>query len=70
MGCGSSIIIPQGQRYAVWKQNGRMVQVEGPERLFLWRDRAEKLTKYTADPHEYLVVRFQDGRKKHLKGYK
>jgi len=60
--------IPQGQRAAIWDRTGRMRLIDGPRRLFLIDDRVEPLARYAAAPHQYLIVRFKDGQKEHLRG--
>ena len=60
--------IKQGERVAVWNPKGEIRFVDGPQRLILIRDRIEPLMRYSAETHQYLAVRFLDGRTQHLRG--
>jgi hypothetical protein len=61
-------IVRRGERVAVWNANGDVRFVDGPKRLLLFREWAEPLTRYRAEPHEYLSVRFKDGRTENIRG--
>jgi hypothetical protein len=60
--------VRQGGRVAVWSPNGKVQFVHGPRRLLLWRARLEPLRRFSAEAHQYLAVRFADGRVEHLRG--
>ncbi|MFN8576201.1 MAG: hypothetical protein U0354_05040 [Candidatus Sericytochromatia bacterium] len=60
--------IRKGERYAVWSSNGEIQIIDGPKRLFLFNQEIEKLKLYTAEPDEYLIINYIDGRREHLKG--
>ncbi len=60
--------IRRGDRVALWSQNGDVRFVDGPKRLFLFRERLESLQRYRAEPHQYLVVQKVDGRTEHVRG--
>jgi hypothetical protein len=60
--------IRHGERVAVWNARGEIRFVAGPKRLFLFRERVERLQRYSAESHQYLAVRFLDGRVEHLRG--
>jgi hypothetical protein len=60
--------IRRGERIAVWNAKGDVRFVDGPRRLILFREWAEPLTRYRAEPHEYLSVRFKDGRTENVRG--
>ncbi len=60
--------IREGQRVAVWNPRGEVRLVDGPHRLLLWNQRVEPLERYSAASHQYLAVRFLDGRLEHLRG--
>jgi len=60
--------IRRGERVAVWHTEGDVRFVDGPQRLFLFRERVELLTRHWARSHEYLAVQFIDGRTQHLRG--
>jgi hypothetical protein len=60
--------VRQGKRVAVWSPSGEVRFVHGPRRLFLWRQRVEPLQHFSAEAHQYLAVRFLDGRVEHVRG--
>lgn len=60
--------IRRGERIAVWNMQGDVRFVDGPQRLLLLFERPERLRRYSAEPHEYLVVRYKDGRVQHVRG--
>ena len=60
--------IPQGERAAIWKLNGAVRYTEGPKRIFLLRERAERLKRFAAEPHQFLIVRHKNGTTEHLAG--
>jgi hypothetical protein len=60
--------IRRGERVAIWNPRGEIRIVDGPTRLLLFRDRVERLRRFSAESHQYLAVRFLDGRVKHLRG--
>src|SRR5262245_1175697 len=60
--------IRRGERVAVWSPRGEVRFVDGPRQLLLFRDRVERLRRYSAEAHQYLAVRFLDGRVEHLRG--
>ncbi len=60
--------IRQGQRVAVWDDRGHLELVDGPRRLWLWGRTVEDVTRYAAGNHQYLVVRYNDGRVEHMRG--
>lgn len=60
--------IRRGERVAVWNQTGEVRYVDGPRWLLLFGSRIETLRRYSAESHQYLVVRRADGRTEHLRG--
>jgi hypothetical protein len=60
--------IRQGQRVAVWNHKGEVRFVHGPRRILLLRERIDPLARFSAEAHQYLAVRFLDGRVEHLRG--
>jgi hypothetical protein len=60
--------IRRGERVAVWNPAGEVRFVDGPRRLLLFYDRVERLRRSSAEAHQYLAVRFLDGRVEHLRG--
>ena len=61
-------VVPQGKRVAVWNEAGQVRLVDGPGRLFLFRERIEVLRHHRASTGEYLAVRYKDGSARHLNG--
>jgi hypothetical protein len=60
--------IPQGERAAVWSLNGAVRYTDGPRRMFLFQERAERLSRYSAEPGQFLIVRRKDGTTEHFSG--
>lgn len=60
--------VAQGQRVAIWSPTGERTLVDGPRRLFLFRERVVPLKAHVADPMQYLVVQHADGRTVHHAG--
>src|SRR5215472_1774148 len=60
--------IRRGERVALWGPWGEVRFVDGPKLLFLFRERVEYLRNFSAEAHQYLAVRFVDGRVEHLRG--
>ncbi len=60
--------IPAGERFALWNHRGEVRLVDGPHRLWLWRQELRPLARHTAREGEYLIVTHRDGRIEHLPG--
>lgn len=60
--------IRQGIRVAVWNTAGEVRFVDGPRRLWLFRETIDPVARFSAKADEYLVVRFRDGTARHLRG--
>lgn len=60
--------VPQGERAAVWRVDGAVRYTDGPKRLFLFRERPERLKRFSAEPDQFLIVRRKDGITEHLPG--
>ncbi len=60
--------IRQGQRVAVWDVRGRVRFIDGPKRLWLFREAVESLRRYSAEAGEYLVIQHLDGSARHAVG--
>jgi hypothetical protein len=60
--------INEGERAIVWDSTGKMEFVQGPQRQFLFGSTVQLLNLYTADPTEYIVVNYKDGKKEYLYG--
>lgn len=62
------ITVRQGDRIALWNATGEVRFVDGPRRLFVFRERVETLRRYRAEAHQYLEVKYLDGRAEHKRG--
>lgn len=62
------VTIRSGHRVAVWNERGQVRYVDGPRRLFLWRETVAPLKLHSARPEEYLVIRHVNGRVEHIGG--
>lgn len=60
--------IRHGQRVALWDYRGRIKYVDGPKRMFLFRQTVQTLPRFSAEADESLVVRFKDGHAEHRRG--
>lgn len=60
--------IRQGNRVAIWNKSGRVRYVDGPKRLWLFRETIEHLGRFSAEADAYLVVRYRSGVARHLRG--
>jgi len=65
---GNRITVQVGQRVALYDNEGNIEIVEGPARISVYNRRATWLRKFTAEAEDYLVVRYLDGRKEHIRG--
>jgi len=67
--CGSTEVIREGQRIAIWDKNGRCRMIDGPCRLKIGRQEiTQYLTCYTCSETQYLTVTFLDGHKQRVRG--
>ena len=60
--------VRQGQRVAVWNKKGQVRLVDGPRRMFLFRETVESLPLFSAEASQYLAIRFRDGHCEHIRG--
>ncbi len=56
------------QRIAIWNRAGQARVVDGPRRVFLFRESFEPLPRHTANAHHYLAVQTTGGDIRHLPG--
>ncbi|XP_067948404.1 uncharacterized protein [Watersipora subatra] len=61
-------IVNSGEKAIVYNLEGQARLVDGPQRIFLWREKIEMLKRFTASQSEYLIVKFRDGRVEHFNG--
>nr|XP_022338585.1 uncharacterized protein LOC111134076 isoform X2 [Crassostrea virginica] len=62
------ITLDVGEQALVFNHEGFARIENGPQRMFLWRERYEVLKRSAANQNSYLVVQFTDGRVEHKKG--
>jgi hypothetical protein len=60
--------IKDGEAAAVWNNRGVHTQIIGPRRLQLFFSTIRFLTRHKAEAHQYLVVKYRDGRVEHIRG--
>ncbi|MEM6886263.1 MAG: hypothetical protein AAF571_14660, partial [Verrucomicrobiota bacterium] len=60
--------IPEGQRTLIWNIRGEARYVDGPQRLFLFREKTQPLIRHAAEPHQYLEVKRRDGEAENIAG--
>ncbi len=60
--------IRQGERVAVWNLGGQVRYIDGPKRLWLFRESVDPLRRFSAEAGEYLVITHRDGSAQHLGG--
>lgn len=60
--------VPQGERVMVLRTNGHVTYVDGPTRLAVLTAKAVPLRRYSAEPHQFLVIRKKDGTTEHIPG--
>jgi hypothetical protein len=60
--------IKAGEWAAVWDRRGAVRIVPGPKRVLTFGRKIDLLPCHAAGPHQYLAVRFRDGRVQHLSG--
>jgi len=60
--------IAQGERVLIWDRSGRARFVDGPTRLTFLGETVQPLERYAADPEQFLIVEYKDGRKDHRRG--
>ncbi|MBC7474552.1 MAG: hypothetical protein H7263_09700 [Candidatus Sericytochromatia bacterium] len=60
--------IRTGEKAAIWYSNGKIKIVEGPQRIFLTNQKLQILQSFTAEPDEYLIIKYKNGKRQHLRG--
>jgi hypothetical protein len=60
--------IRKGERAAIWYINGKVKMVDGPKMLLLYNQKIDMLKLFTAEPDEYISIKYKDGRKQNLRG--
>ena len=62
------ITIREGERVAVWKQNGTRKVLDGPKLLFKGFNQTKPMNLITAEPDEYLQIKYLTGETVHKRG--
>lgn len=60
--------VKQGECCGIWRLSGKYAVVEGPKRQWLFMSRVQFMDRHIADSHQYLEVRYRDGKKEHRRG--
>ncbi len=60
--------IPEGHRVLVYDKNGKGDIIEGPQRISTRGRKIEPMVHHIAFPGEFLVIKFRDGKQKHIAG--
>lgn len=60
--------IRKGERASIWYVSGKVKIVDGPKMLLLYNQKVDMLKLFTAEPDEYISIKFRDGQKQNLKG--
>ncbi|KAK6195405.1 hypothetical protein SNE40_000843 [Patella caerulea] len=61
-------ILEVGEQALVYNHGGEARIECGPKRLFLWREKFNRLTRFSADQNQYLVIIYKDGNVDHFQG--
>jgi hypothetical protein len=60
--------IRKGERAAIWYIDGRVRIVDGPKMILMVNQKVERLRLFTAEPDEYISIKYKDGQKQNLRG--
>ena len=60
--------VPQGERVMVLHNNGRVDYIDGPAQFPVFTAKVVALRRYSAEPHQFLIVRKKDGTTEHIPG--
>jgi len=60
--------IKDGEAAVIWKRNGIAIEEIGPKRVSLFFSTIRFLSRYKAEPHQYLSVKHRSGKKEHIPG--
>jgi hypothetical protein len=61
-------VVDEGQRVLTRRPDGTMQIIEGPKRVWRGRNSFEPMKHHVAHPDKFLIVRYRDGRQKHIAG--
>ncbi|KAK3777728.1 hypothetical protein RRG08_021838 [Elysia crispata] len=57
-----------GEKALVYDKDGSARIEEGPQRLFLFREKYKRMACYSASQKEYLEIKYKDGKTEHIRG--
>ncbi|RUS72351.1 hypothetical protein EGW08_019887 [Elysia chlorotica] len=57
-----------GEKALIYDKNGSARIEEGPQRLFLFREKYKRMACYSASQKEYLEIKYHDGKTQHIRG--
>lgn len=60
--------VKDGECCAIWDSAGRVRNIAGPKREWIWFSDVRFLDRFVANQNQYLVISFRDGRKQHMRG--
>jgi hypothetical protein len=60
--------VKEGECAVVWDSSGRATQVVGPRVRYMWFSTIEFMTRFSATSDQYLMIRFRDGSREHVRG--
>jgi len=60
--------VKDGEAAAIWDRNGVHRQIVGPKRIWLVFSTIRFLTSHKAEPHQYLQIKYRDGRVENVEG--
>lgn len=60
--------IKDGEAATIWNSQGVQQEIIGPKRVHLLFSTVRFLTRFKAEPNQYLVVKYRDGRVEHIQG--
>jgi hypothetical protein len=60
--------VKQGECAAIWDDKGKCTLVEGPRRVWVMFSTVRFLTFHRAGTHEFIIVKYKNGDKEHLRG--
>ncbi|ESO98885.1 hypothetical protein LOTGIDRAFT_231232 [Lottia gigantea] len=61
-------ILEVGDQALIYSHDGIARIEDGPKRLFLWREKFQKLRKYSASQNQYLSLHYRNGQVEHVRG--
>jgi hypothetical protein len=60
--------VKDGEAVVVWNNHGISLEIIGPKRISLWFSTIRFLSRFKAEYHQYLAVKYRNGSVKHIAG--